>query len=140
MEILNRQIHIGAARPPRWVLVPVAAGGAAVGAAIGALSEFLLDPDAGKRRRHTIQDKALEVVRRGQREAPADDVTLASKVESTVFRQTGVPKDAVNVDAHDGTVVLRGEVPSPEQIGALVDAAVNVDGVQRVENLLRAAA
>jgi osmotically-inducible protein OsmY len=163
IPVLNRNISLpgGSSSPARWAFIPVAAAGAAIGAA----AEFLLDPEQGKRRRHQARDRVLALVRRGRRETArrADyaagkaqgaaytaakattgaseetpgDRTLASKVESIVFRETGVPKDAVDVDAHEGTVVLRGEVKRPEQINALVEATEEVEGVQRVESLLQ---
>ena len=163
IPVLNRDISLpgGSSSPARWPFIPVAAAGVA----IGAVAEFLLDPEQGKRRRHQARDRVLALLRRGRRETARradyaagkaqgaaytaakattgasdetpDDRTLASKVESIVFRETGIPKDSVNVDAHEGTVVLRGEVKRPEQINELVEATEEVEGVQRVESLLK---
>lgn len=65
-----------------------------------------------------------------------DDVTLARKVETEIFRDADVPKGDINVNAERGVVYLRGEAKSPEQIEDLVTAAGKVHGVQSVENLL----
>jgi osmotically-inducible protein OsmY len=65
-----------------------------------------------------------------------DDVTLARKVESEIFRDAEVPKGKVNVNAEHGKIVLRGEVDSPELIEQLVGKARKVQGVEEVENLL----
>jgi osmotically-inducible protein OsmY len=64
-----------------------------------------------------------------------DDATLARKVESEIFRAEDAPKGKVSVNAVDGVVDLRGEVPH-EQIATLGKAALAVDGVRDVHNLL----
>jgi osmotically-inducible protein OsmY len=65
-----------------------------------------------------------------------DDVTLASKVESEVFRSARVPKGGINLNAVDGVVYLRGEVDSAELIDALVNTVRRVQGVKEVKSLL----
>jgi len=68
--------------------------------------------------------------------AQPDDVTLARKVETEIFRDAEVPKGQINVNAENGVVVLRGEVDEPELIRDLEQKTRNVQGVQEVENLL----
>ncbi len=68
--------------------------------------------------------------------AQPDDVTLARKVETEIFRDAEVPKGQINVNAENGVVVLRGEVEEPELIRDLEAKTRNVQGVQEVENLL----
>lgn len=65
-----------------------------------------------------------------------DDVTLAHKVETVIFRGRGTLKSAVNVNVVDGIVWLRGEVKRPEQIRSLEQKARSVPEVRGVENLL----
>lgn len=65
-----------------------------------------------------------------------DDVTLARKVESEIFRDADSPKGKVSVNAENGVVHLRGEVKNPEQMKALETATRKVDGVKDVNNLL----
>ena len=92
---------------------------AALAVALGALLEYFLDPGAGRRRRHSARDRVLSKLRRGERRAvirarraesrtvgivrrtlnarhaskpPADDVALAHKVESELFRRARVSK------------------------------------------------
>ena len=65
-----------------------------------------------------------------------DDVTLARKVETEIFRGEDVPKGQINVNVQDGVVQLRGEVPSEELLTDLVERAHGVQGVRDVENLL----
>ena len=65
-----------------------------------------------------------------------DDVTLARKVETEIFRDENVPKGQINVNAEYGKVVLRGELDSEDMIRDLVERARNVEGVRDVENLL----
>ena len=131
----------------------------AIGAALGAALAYFLDPQNGKRRRHMTRDRTLAVVRkRGRRAARGvaaeaygvsqklthfreqpkefDDVTLARKVETELFRPADVPKGKINVNVVDGVVQLRGEVAGPELIEELVEKATRIQGVQAVENLL----
>jgi hypothetical protein len=65
-----------------------------------------------------------------------DDVTLARKVETEIFRGRGAPKATVNVNVVDGVVWLRGEVKRPEQVRRLEQNARSVPEVRGVENLL----
>ncbi|MGN6189764.1 MAG: BON domain-containing protein [Conexibacter sp.] len=131
--------------------------------AAGAALAYLCDPQNGRRRRHELRDRTLAVGRRGLRrtarearyvggaaigtakgavagvrphERDYDDVTLAHKVESEIFRPAGAPKGAVSVNVNDGVVELRGQLEQPEQIERLGAAAARVEGVKRVENLL----
>ena len=65
-----------------------------------------------------------------------DDATLKDKVESELFRDEQEVKGAINVNAQQGTVQLRGELPSRDLIDALVDRTRRIHGVRDVENLL----
>jgi hypothetical protein len=141
------------------MLVAAAAGGLAV----GALLEYFVDPKAGRRRRHSARDRALSRLRRGERRAimrarraeahavgvarrtlnarrraeePADDVTLAQKVESQLFRRAGVPKGEVSVNAEEGVVFLRGVMERQEDIERMGEEARRIAGVRAVENLV----
>jgi osmotically-inducible protein OsmY len=128
--------------------------------ALGAALTYFFDPQNGKRRRKVAADRLGALVRRHGKRAvkgtvartqalkaksthrseelkpQPDDVTLARKVESEIFRDSEVPKGTVNVNAENGKVVLRGEVDSPEMIEELVVKTRNVQGVQEVESLL----
>ncbi len=73
--------------------------------------------------------------RNGHGEA-LDDVSLARKVESVAFREAGVSKAHVSVNAENGVVYLRGRLESEREIEDLVRAAAAVDGVARIENML----
>ena len=128
--------------------------------ALGAALTYFFDPENGKRRRKVTADRLAGLFRRhGRRlargvgsevhgltqkathlrEEPKpqpDDVTLARKVETEIFRGADVPKGKINVNAENGKIVLRGEVDSPELIDDLVSKARKVQGVEDVENLL----
>ena len=140
----------------RW-MAPLAGVG-------GALAAFFLDPVSGRRRRAMLAMRVPGILRRRGREAvrlgrriTADayglkqrathrrsepktgvlnDPALARKVETEIFRGPDVPKGSINVQAHDGVVELRGEVPRAELIQELVERARSVPEVQDVENLL----
>ena len=147
---------------PAFPILAVAAGGLAV----GALLEYFLDPKAGRRRRHVARDRALSRLRRGERRAivrarraeshavgitrrtinarrraeePPDDLTLAQKVESQLFRRAGVPKGQVSVNAEEGVVFLRGVLERQEDIDRMGEEARRLEGVRAVENLLHLA-
>jgi hypothetical protein len=137
------------------------AGGAA---AIGALASHLWDPDRGHARRARLRDQCSSSIHRTRRRAerrlhyadgrlqgamhrvasrrpsgtgePIDDVTLAQKIRSEVLGATEFRGTHVNVDAYDGIVHLRGEIPSAEQIDALVVAVGEVSGVRDVVSYL----
>ena len=157
--VLSRGRKAAERKSTRLMQGAAATGGLVVGAAL----EFFLDPRAGRRRRHTVRDRALSRLRRGERRAvrrarraesralgvarrtisgrrhpgePLDDVTLAHKVESQLYRRTGIPKGNMSVNAEDGVVFLRGTMERREDIARLEDAACEIDGVKAVENLL----
>jgi hypothetical protein len=65
-----------------------------------------------------------------------DDVGLARKVETVIFRDNSVPKGKIDVNAADGVVWLRGEAKTPDMIKALERQANEIPEVKRVENLL----
>jgi BON domain len=144
---------------------PLAMAGAAIcGMALGALLGHFLDPRAGRRRRHTARDRALSRLRRGERRAamrarraeshalgiarrtvnaarrrdrePLDDVTLARKVESELYRRSGVPKGRISINAEEGVVFLRGVIDRQEDLERIADAAREIGGVRAVENLI----
>jgi hypothetical protein len=132
-------------------------------AASAAAITYLFDPRQGRRRRALLRDRTAALARRAGRKAsgrarwissfarglleraaaaarderpPADDVTLARKVETIVFRPPEVPKGRINVDAVDGVVTLRGVVDRPEQIRELERETAAIPGVVEVQNLL----
>jgi len=131
-----------------------------LGAATGAAAAHLLDPDRGASRRSAVAGQAASVARSGAataqtqaREAAGkakgavksaaptgggdlDDVTLARKVETEIFRPADAPKGDVSVDVQDGVVHLRGEVADEAWIDRLASDAANVDGIKGVENRL----
>ena len=133
------------------------------GAAVGAAAAYFLDPQGGARRRNETRDKAVSKVKHGAHDAAGtakqaadkarggvhavapgmpgrgetpDDVTLAHKVESEIFRSADAPKGAVSVNAENGVVFLRGVVEQREWIDRLGEDASKVDGVIEVRNLL----
>jgi osmotically-inducible protein OsmY len=128
-----------------------------IGAAAGAAASRFLDP----RRRHQIRDQAVSKLRSGAGQAAttasyaagkakgavaqatpsptrledADDVTLARKVETEIFRDANAPKGDVSVDVQSGVVHLRGTADDA-WIARLADDAGKVEGVKGVKNLL----
>jgi hypothetical protein len=142
----------------------LATAAAAGGIALGALLQYFLDRTAGRRRRHTARDRAMSRMRRGERRAalrarraesralgiarrtvnaarrgqrePLDEVTLAHKVESELYRRARVPKGQISINAEDGVVFLRGVIDRQEDIERIGAAARQIAGVREVENLI----
>jgi osmotically-inducible protein OsmY len=111
-------------------------------AAAGAIAWLSKNQETAKRyvERYAGQAKgmagsAASGVGRPPAEERLNDPALAQKVESEVFRGTDIPKGNINVNAEDGVVYLRGEVPDRAMMDALVERVRNVDGVKGVENL-----
>jgi BON domain len=128
----------------------------------GAAFAYYLDSQNGRRRRHVTRDRTLSLARHGLRRGrklvhhvssdargyvervrnsgssgeELDDATLVDKVESIVFRDRDVPKGQININAENGVVFLRGEVPEPELVTALEARVRKVRGVLGVQNLL----
>lgn len=65
-----------------------------------------------------------------------DDVTLARKVETEVFRAGDSPKGDIDVNVVDGVVYLHGQVKQPAQIKEVEARTRRVPEVAGVENLL----
>ena len=135
------------------------------GAAVGAAAAHFLDPDSGRRRRHQLRDQAASKASAGASQATtaasyaagkakgavatatpsmpgshrledADDVTLARKVETEIFRDPAAPKGQVSIDVQAGVVYLRGMVADEAWIERLAEEAKKVDGIKGVKNLL----
>jgi osmotically-inducible protein OsmY len=133
----------------------------ALGVVAGAAAAHFLDPESGRRRRNRMRDQAQAkatsaasavqtqaqyaagmakgaahaVTPSGTRLEEPDDVTLARKVETHIFRAHDAPKGTVSVDVQAGVAYLRGEA-SPEWIDRLAAEARRVDGISGVKNLL----
>jgi hypothetical protein len=65
-----------------------------------------------------------------------DDVALARKVETVIFRDSSIPKGKIDVNAADGVVWIRGEAKNPEMIKTIERQAATIPEVKKVENLL----
>ena len=139
-----------------------ATAGLAAGGAAGASVLYFLDPVSGRRRRKIAVDRVAGTMRHARRRAERaargvesatygstqrlthlreepkelDDVTLARKVESMLFRDPRVPKGEIDVNVQRGVVQLRGVVPTSDMLDELVSRARAVQGVLEVESLL----
>jgi len=107
-----------------------------LGAAAGAAATHFLDPESGRRRRNKAKGVVMRAAPTGPRLKDPDDVTLARKVETQIFRPADAPKGDVSVDVQAGVAHLRGTVADDEWIARLGDDAKKVDGIKGVENLL----
>lgn len=141
----------------RYVIVATAA------MIVGFVLAMLFDPRTGRRRRRLARDRMGRIVRRGTRSVRragrgtaaqtvgmtkrvihsggvanpiVDDRTLEQRVQSMIFRETGVPKDSISISVVEGFVELRGALESPRDAEALVNAAREIPGVRGVHNYL----
>jgi hypothetical protein len=131
-----------------------------LGAGIGAALTFAFDPAAGRRRRALVRDKVVRsshvtgravgratadvtnrtrgiiaATRRRVRPGHADDdVTVIERVRAKLGRTCTHPH-AIEVEAADGTVTLRGPILEDEVKDVLAEAA-RVRGVRSVMNAL----
>jgi osmotically-inducible protein OsmY len=134
----------------------------AAGAAAGAAAAHFLDPQSGRRRRAVARDQAISKAKQGASAAQTqaqhaagkvqgaaagvtpsstpdhDDVTLARKIETEIFRDPSAPKGQVSVDVQAGVAYLRGAVDDASWIERLGESARQVEGVNGVKNLLHA--
>ena len=78
----------------------------------------------------------MQLAHRTEAPKELDDVTIAHKIETEVFRDPDVPKGQINVNVQDGVAQLRGEVQTPDMLEALVERTREVQGVREVESLL----
>jgi len=109
-------------------------------AAFGSLLAFFFDPNSGRGRRAKAQDRLGAFLRRstnriekrghyaasrigglghqlenalaGQNEEAPNDATLVQRVESQIMRGQEATKGAININAEDGVIVLRGRTGS----------------------------
>jgi hypothetical protein len=130
----------------------------------GVALTFFCDPRQGRRRRTMMRDQSLARVRRlgrgvrslwrgaaadaygashrivhlapRQSDLPDDDETLLQRVESQLFRDRDVPKGNLNITAEHGTITLRGQLDSIDDITHLVNRVRHIHGVRGIENLL----
>jgi hypothetical protein len=134
---------------------------AAIAGVTGTVLALLFDPDRGRSRRAYLRDRVAGAFRRtGRRLARGmrfmgstmagigsalsrrrrgeliDDVSLAHKVETELFRDPSIDKGRLNVNAQRGVVYLRGTAETPERINAIEDRTRQIAGVRAVENLL----
>ncbi len=90
---------------------------------------------AGSRRQKAI-GKFRSLATRTLQPKDYDDATLKDKVESELFRDEHEVKGSININAQEGVVQLRGEVPSQDLIDVLVERTEKIQGVREVESLL----
>jgi len=131
--------------------------GLLTGVGAGAALAYLFDPAAGSRRRALARDKmtwathrtrdglgaaAKDLANRTKGIAAAtrsrfasdevDDRTLAERVRSQLGRVSTHPR-AIEIDAHDGAITLRGPILARE-VDSVVEIAGGVRGVRSVTN------
>jgi hypothetical protein len=100
------------------------------------------EPQQRQRQRRSTTQKRTQPRRKpaspqaSQTPKDLDDVALARKVETVIFRDASVPKGKIDVNAAAGVVWIRGEAKNPEMIKTIEAQAVAIPEVKKVENLL----
>ncbi len=154
-------VRVQVGKAPRPSAVPFLLIGA-VAAAIGGVVAFLFDPQLGRTRRAVAADQVAAGARRATRwtarqgrgaaaaitalrqrregagspSREVDEVGLADRVRSELFRDASIDKGSISVNAERDVVFLRGTAPTDAQIADIVRRAEGIDGVGRVVNLL----
>ena len=124
----------------------------ALGAAAGAAAARFLTPSIGRKAASAASSAASTVSTQAHHSAnamkgvanavtpshsePMDDMTLADRVRSEIFRPQDAPKGDVSVNVQDGVAYLRGTVPDEAWIERLGKDARKVTGISGVKNLL----
>jgi hypothetical protein len=129
---------------------------------LGASAMYFFDPQQGRRRRNTaldrlrstekkavktahreasyaaskVQGTIKEVVHTNRDNPNPDDVTLADRIESELFRDERVPKGKININVAEGTVELRGQVDSQNDIDYIVKQVKKISDVKDIHNYL----
>jgi gas vesicle protein len=80
--------------------------------------------------------KIKEAAEGGSDRRPENEVVLADRVMSQVFRDPDLPKGDINVDASGTTVFLRGSVEGDELAQEIEKRVRAVEGVDDVVNLI----
>jgi uncharacterized membrane protein len=112
------------------------------GLVVGLGVMYLMDPERGRTRRALLRDKAAgatnaiqDFLGKSSRDVSHSATeTLAERVRAKLGRYVSHPH-AVEVEAEDGCVILRGSILSHE-VEELVDAMSSVRGVREVVNRL----
>jgi osmotically-inducible protein OsmY len=114
-----------------------------IGAGLAAVAAKQLSNPSRRGQLKQAADKAKGAVATATPSVPgahrvddADDVTLARKVETEIFRAPDAPKGDVSIDVQAGVVYLRGVVADDAWIQRFADDAKKVDGIKGVKNLL----
>jgi len=131
--------------------------GIIIGGILGAVGMYLLDPNAGNRRRSELRDQMEKVRSKAENAAetaseqikdraqdvaadvqshlrpePVSDMTLVARVRSELGRATA-HAGAIDVTATNGIIALSGHVLASD-LERVLTTARNVPGVQNVEN------
>ena len=139
----------------RWWL------GAGVLTASAAITAYFLDPMRGHGRRVRVAERTGRVARQARRSverrahyvaksiserarhflepvpsAPAEGRTLLDRVESELFEDRAIPHGRLSLEVEGTTVVVRGEIDSPDQMTRIEAAVRGIAGVTAVSNLM----
>ena len=66
-----------------------------------------------------------------------DDGAITTKVKSKIFEDQALKGFGISVETYEGEVTLTGGVDTPESKTRATEIARSVDGVRRVNNLLK---
>jgi hyperosmotically inducible protein len=64
------------------------------------------------------------------------DAAITARVKAALLAEKNVKSSAIDVDAFQGKVILRGTVPDREQAALAAKVAAAVEGVKTVDNRL----
>jgi hyperosmotically inducible protein len=80
--------------------------------------------------------ESSDAIRQREADLTFNDLVLAAKVKNEIFKDAALKTSDINVDTHNGAVVLSGTVHKPEDAIRAVQIAQGVDDVKSVDNKL----
>jgi osmotically-inducible protein OsmY len=83
-----------------------------------------------------LTHEAAEMVHINGHPDHVDDETLVARVRSEVLRDRDIKAGEIHIDAYEGCVTLRGQLPHAEDIRYLIEATKRVEGVREVRSYL----
>ena len=148
---MSRRVFIRKQRSPFWAAV--------TGAAVGSALTWWFDPQAGRRRRSAVREKAVDALRRAEEAVSRTSKDLADRADSVIDALRPLPKDvtdeaivervraeldqvsshadAIEVSCLDRVVTLRGPVLKSE-LNRVLRSVGRIPGVDEIHDRLEA--
>ena len=84
----------------------------------------------------TSREPTRDIKEKSEAREVVDDTLITTKVKTALFAEKGIDSNRISVETEKGTVLLSGDVKSPDQRQRAEGLARNVRGVKEVDNKL----